>query len=247
MPQRNTALNTAQTALAHKLFELYPTFLPTRSLYLDLEGSGRGIESIASFYWPRNSGSSRFTWAVRSPMKPLDTSDVQAAIQSLGLSGVEPRWVVVYSQGRYCAHERDRVVDLLGADPWPKAEWVNLLHAFQECREMTDLIREHRHVKYFSDKTQIRRSLESLEWEFGIIRPPSIRSHNNRYSDGQIGGMRVLDLAAKYIAGSANKTQANTLAYYCRQDVASMQLIARACELGIWTKQQRAVRYNRFG
>jgi hypothetical protein len=247
MPQRQTALNPAQTAFAQKLFELYPTFLPTRSLYLDLEGSGRGIESIASFYWPRNPASSRFTWAVRSTTKPLDTDHFQTAVRALGLAGTEPRWVVVYSQGKYLSDERKRVVDLLGADPWPEAEWVNLLHAFQECREMTDLIRENRNVKYFSDKTQIRRSLESLEWEFGIIRPPSIRSHNNQYSDGEIGEIRVLDLATKYISGSANQTQANTLGYYCRQDVESMQLIARRCERGLWTSKQRAVRYSQFG
>ena len=44
MPQSMLNLTTDQQAFAEKLFELYPEFLPTRSLYLDLEGSGSGNE-----------------------------------------------------------------------------------------------------------------------------------------------------------------------------------------------------------
>ncbi len=39
-------------SFAETLFESYPEFLPTRSLYLDLEGSGSGNERVVSFYWP---------------------------------------------------------------------------------------------------------------------------------------------------------------------------------------------------
>ena len=63
--KKAAALNEVQTAFASVLFEIYEDFLPTRSLDLDLEGSGSGIEEAISFYWPRNRLPKRFAWAIR--------------------------------------------------------------------------------------------------------------------------------------------------------------------------------------
>jgi hypothetical protein len=241
-----SSLNAAQVAFAQKMFELYESFLPTRALYVDLEGSGGGIESIASFYWPQNSRSERFTWSVRTPTDPISMSDIQATVADLGLVGSEPGWVVTYAQGRYASEERERIIELLGGDPWPNAVWVNLLHVFQECPEMTRSIKEHRNVRFKRDRTRIRRSLESLEWEFGIVRDPSIRSHSNQYSDGAEGEISVLSLAKQFIQETISQNDLSSLENYCRQDVESMLKISRMCERGMFDRRERARRYREY-
>ena len=48
MAQRKLKLTEPQRSFALKLFETYPSFLPTHSLYLDLKGTGGGVEHIVS-------------------------------------------------------------------------------------------------------------------------------------------------------------------------------------------------------
>ena len=243
MAQRKLKLNDEQLAFARKLFELYPTFLPTRSLYIDLEGSGNGSESIVNLFWPQNSGDQRFTWVVRPRSGAITSEDIHKAVEELGLIDPQPQWVVIYAQGRYESDERERLIKLLGNDPWPNAVWVNLLHVFQKCPEMTAAIKNHRNVRYRRDRTQIRRSLESLEWEFGIKRPPSIRSKSNEYSDGQTGTMTVLTLADQLVRGTIATSQGKLLYRYCKQDVLSMHRISRDSERGLYGPTARGRRY----
>jgi len=244
MPNRDH-LNEPQRAFAEKLFELYPDFLPTRSLYLDFEGSGSGWELIISLFWPKHREPRRFAWRICRDSKRVTREDVQSALEELEISGSGPSVVVAYSQGGYEPNERERLIDLLGIDPWPKASWVNLLHPFQQCPQMTATIERHRHVVHKKDKSQVRRSLEALEWEFDIIRDQAIRGHNNRYSDGLDGKMQVLSLAQKYARGGLSDAELKDLKAYCLQDVKSMYRIARTCELGLYGRGQRRERYRR--
>ena len=46
---------------AKELFNLYPDFVPTQALYLDLEGRKNGSEDILSMYWPVLRGTERFS------------------------------------------------------------------------------------------------------------------------------------------------------------------------------------------
>jgi len=241
--QKKLKLTDDQTAFARKMFELYPTFLPTKSLYVDLEGSGSGSESIVSLFWPQNSRAKRFTWVIRSATSAIASEDINKAVEELGIIDPQPQWIVTYAQGRYESEERERLIQLLGQDPWPNAIWINLLHVFQECREMTSAIRQHRNVKYRRDRTQIRRSLESLEWEFGITRNPNIRSKSNEYSDGLTGTMAVLTLAAELVGGTISTSQEKILYRYCKQDVHSMHRISRDCERGLYGRAARGRRY----
>ena len=243
MARSKLKLTKDQDAFARKLFELYPTFLPTKSLYVDLEGSGNGSESIVNLFWPQNSRAKRFTWVVKSATGAITPEDIDKAAGDLGIIDPQPQWIVTYAQGRYESEERERLIQLLGQDPWPNAVWINLLHVFQECREMTAAVRRHRNVKYRRDRTQIRRSLESLEWEFGITRDPRIRSKSNEYSDGLTGTMAVLTLAAELVRGTISASQEKILYRYCKQDVHSMHRISRECERGLYGRAARGRRY----
>lgn len=64
-------------------------------------------------------------------------------------------------------------------------------------------------------------------------------SHSDCYADGQPGEMRVLKLSAKLAAGSFTASERNTLRRYCLQDVKPMFAIARRCERGLFSPQQR--------
>lgn len=179
-------------SFAEKLFELHPTLLPTQALYLDLEGSGGGPEEILSLYWPRLPGQQRFSWLVRAPSSEIDQGGFRDLIEKIGAES--PKWIVVFSGGQASPDERVRVVDLLGQDPFPESEWINLHYALRRCRDMRLAIREHRYVWNTGNRTLVGYSLEALEWEFGIERPRNLRGNNNGYRDlnGDAGEWRHL-------------------------------------------------------
>ena len=246
MPQSMLNLTTDQQAFAEKLFELYPEFLPTRSLYLDLEGSGSGNERVLSVFWPQNPSPTRFEWVVAGPGEIIDGEVMEEIIDELGVDVEALNSVVVYSAGGLDPQERSRVIELLDYDPWPDSTWVNLLLATQRSSEMSAAIKNHRHVVFKRDRKQVRRSLEALEWEFGITRPPQIRGHNNNYSDGLEGEMHPLQSASDYSTGQLDESEQHWFESYCRQDVESMFKIARVCERGIFSSGERARRARQY-
>ena len=239
-------LNEDQQAFSEKLFELYPEFLPTRSLYVDLEGSGSGNERVVSVFWPQNPSPTRFEWVVAGPGETIDGEAIEDVINELGADVEDVNSVVVYSAGGVDPQERTRVVELLDYDPWPDCTWVNLLSVTQRCREMSDAIKKHRNVVFKRDRIQVRRSLEALEWEFGIVRPPQIRGHNNNYSDGLAGEMHPLQSASDFATDQLDESDKRWFESYCRQDVESMFKIARDCERGIFSSSQRGSRTRHY-
>jgi hypothetical protein len=215
---------------AETLFDLHRDFIPTQALYLDLEGRQHGSEDILSIYWPMLPRARRFSWIKRTDSSSIGAVELGTHLQSLGASSAW--WVVVYSAGKDSPDERSRLVDLLGRDPFPDSVWINLLHVVQQCREIKHSITQHRNVWYGADRKQVRKSLEALEWEFGIHRPVNIRSHSNRYRDrdGASGQMEVLTISSRCIGGKANEDEQMALLDYCTADVKNMYDVARVCE-----------------
>jgi len=136
------------------------------------------------------------------------------------------------------------VTDLLGRDPFPDSEWVNLLHVVQQCPAIKGSIRDHKHVWFGADRIRVRYSLEALEWEFGIERSIGIRSHSNRYRDlnGGPGQMEVLSTANRVIQGTASGDEELRLRRYCESDVKSMYEISYASEQMLFDRKQRTAR-----
>jgi len=246
MAQSMRNLTVDQLAFAAKLFEVYPKFLPTRSIYVDLEGSGSGNERVVSMFWPQNPSPSRFAWVVAGPGEIIDGSAINTLINNLGADIETINSIVVYSAGREDPDERTRVLDLLGHDPWPNATWLNLLYVTQLCTEMRTAIRTHRNVVFHTDRTQVRRSLEALEWEFDIFRASQIRGHNNVYIDGIPGDMHPLQSASDYATGQLGEEGMRWFEAYCRQDVESMFKITRECDRGLHTSTQRRRRLQQY-
>ena len=224
---------------AETLFGLYPDFLPTQGLYLDLEGNGSGSENILSFYWPALPGARRFSWMRRTESTDIRSAEIRTHIDSIGAS--RARWIVVYSAGQESPDERERLIGLLGQDPFPGSSWINLLHVTQQSRVIRSSIREHRNVWYARDQLRVRNSLEALEWEFGIERPVNIRSHSYCYRDldGGCGHMEVLATAQRSMLGSATEEEEQSLRDYCEADVKNMFQIAYASEQLLFTRSER--------
>ena len=224
---------------AETLFGLHPDFIPTQALYLDLEGNGSGSENILSFYWPAQPDADRFSWMKRSESFNIGPVEMEAHLDSIGAS--RARWIVVYSAGQESPDERERLIGLLGGDPFPKSSWINLLYIVQQCKDMKRSITEHRNVWYGADRIQVRNSLEALEWEFGIERPINIRSHSNCYRDldGGHGDMQVLATAQRSISESATEEEEQSLRDYCEADVSSMFEIAYTSEKLLFTQSVR--------
>lgn len=111
---------------------------------------------------------------------------------------------------------------------------------------MRTAIRAHRNVVFHSDRTQVRRSLEALEWEFGIFRTPEIRGHNYIYSDGVSGEMHPLQSASDYAAGLLGEEEMEWFEAYCRQDVESMFKISRKCDRALHTSTHRRLRRQQY-
>ena len=227
---------------AKKLFDLYPDFIPTQALYIDLEGRKNGSEDLLSFFRPALPGPTRFSWITRSETSEIDLKAMKTHLDSIGAT--TPKWIVVYSGGQASPDERSRVTDLLGRDPFPDSEWVNLLHVVQQCPATKGSIRDHRHVWFAADRIRVRYSLEALEWEFGIERSIEIRSHSNRYRDlnGGPGQMEVLSTANRVIQGTASGDEELRLRRYCESDVKSMYEISYASEQMLFDRNQRTVR-----
>jgi hypothetical protein len=224
---------------AETLFGLHPDFIPTQALYLDLEGRQNGSEDILSLYWPILPGSQRFSWIKKTESSQMDLAELDAHLHSIGATGA--KWIVVYSAGQTLPNERERLVDLLGRDPFPDSDWINLLHVVQQCRPIRRSITEHRNVWYRTDKTQTRNSLEALEWEFGIERPVNLRSHSYRYRDldGERGLMEVLAITQQSINGSASGEDERSLRAYCEEDVKNMYEIAYGSEKLLFSQSER--------
>ena len=239
---REPLMSDPNRNFSETLFRLYPDFIPTQALYIDLEGRKRGSEDILSFYRPALPGSVRFSWITRSESDGIDLNAMKAHLDSIGVTA--PKWVVVYSAGQSSPDERSRVTDLLGQDPFPDSEWINLLHIVQQCPEIKRSIRDHRHGWYGTDQIRVRYSLEALEWEFGIERPIELRSHSNRYRDlnGASGQMEVLSIANRLIQGTASEDEELCLKGYCELDVRSMYEISYASEQVFFNKIERSVR-----
>lgn len=237
-----TANQDPRVRFAETLFGIYPEFLPTQALYLDLEGRSSGPQDILSCYWPVLSGSKRFSWIRRTNSSEIDLASVEAHLEEIGAAGA--KWIVVYSAGQLLPDERDRVIGMLGQDPFPDGEWINLLHVVQRCTEMRGSIREHGYAWYERDQTRIRNSLEALEWEFSIKRPVSLRSHSYRYKDldGGAGSMEVLSTARRSMEGSAEEEEETALRAYCEADVKHMFEIANASEHLVFSRDERRVR-----
>lgn len=232
----------AITGFANKLFEIYPSFVPTKSLYLDLEGRNKGFEDILSLYWPRLRGNQRFAWIKREQARPISHEQFKELMKSLKAIDVES--VVVFSSGQNEPDEKVRLTKLFGDTPLPDQEWVNLHFVIKKCRVLKQDIREHMNVWHCNDKSRIRYSLEALEWEFGIQRPPLIRSHSNCYKDldGETGEMEVLSVAKRSIDQMATAEEEATLREYCEADVKNMFDICNRSEHMAFSKIARKAR-----
>ena len=224
---------------AETLFGLHPDFIPTQALYLDLEGNGSGSENILSFYWPKLPGADRFSWMKRSESFNIGPVEMEAHLDSIDAS--RARWIVVYSAGQESPDERERLIALLGRDPFPEGSWINLLYVVQQCTEIKRSIREHRYVWFGRDQVRVRYSLEALEGEFGIESAADIRSHSNRYRDldGGSGSMEVLTMAQRSISALATEEEERFLREYCEADVKSMFEVANTSEQLLFTRSER--------
>jgi hypothetical protein len=221
----------ARVHFANRLFADYPSFKPTRALYLDFEGSFQS-ERILSLYWPQLAGDSRFRILWRG------LEDTGRGMNPEGLAGVleelecEPgavEWVVVFSAGMDRPEERDRFEVVFGAEVLAGAQWVNLHTVLRRCWQMKRAITQRAYVRFTKDAKQVRKSLEALEFEFGLRRPPGLRRHTNTYADGSEGLMNILEFEQALFDEDATEEQVETLLSYCEWDVRSMFKIARQC------------------
>lgn len=125
----------------------------------------------------------------------------------------------------------------------PAAEWINLHSVLRRCWQTERAItrRALRTVRQGGrrrsparrprdDEKQVRKSLEALEFEFGLKRPVELRRHGNIYSDGSKGLMKILETEKALLDGNADEDQIDALVDYCTWDVRSMFKIARACQ-----------------
>ena len=232
---------------AETLYRLFPEFIPTQTLYIDLEGRQSGSEDILSLYWPVVAGNRRFSWLKRRTTSGIQLKDFNSVLHRIGAD--KPRWVMVFSAGKEEPDEHLRLNQLFGRNIFPESCWVNLHHVVQRSRVLKQCIREHRYVWHCNDQKRVRYSLEALEWEFGIIRPPHTRAHNNCYQDqdGQPGLMQVLSSAKKSIEGLASQTEEKYLQEYCKSDVRNMFSVSAACERALFTKDERKSRRRSMG
>ena len=218
-------------SFSERLFALHPGFRPTRALYLDFEGSENN-ERILSLFWPQRAGDDRFRmlWRGISDDYALDAEGLSGVLAEFDCDPKLLRWVVVFSGGILVPEEQTRFEAQFGSEIFPAAEWVNLHLAIRICPPMARSIREHKNVWFTKNQTMVRKSLEALELEFGLQRPPAMRSRSHSYADGLEGEMGILELEARLVGGRATEQEADLLAKYCEWDVRSMFQIARKCE-----------------
>jgi len=227
---RQLKANKSRLAFANALFSAVPEFRPTRALYLDFEGSGAGDEGLLSLFWPWNAGPERFQWIWKPDLhEQMDPAQLKGVMSDLGCDARSLEWVVVFSGGKDVAEEQERFETTFGHRALPLARWVNLHRIVTMSTVTKRAIRDARNVWHTGEK-RTRYSLEALEYEFNIRRPPELRSHSNSYADGRPGLMNVLTSVSAVMRETADQLEEENLHQYCVQDVRSMFDIARASQ-----------------
>ena len=234
-------------AFAEALFGTYSNFLPTRSLYVDFEGSGGGLEDVLTLFWPPKPGAERVRWVVRKADEFVpDLVHVADALDSLEIPDSSPRHIVVFSGGVELPYEQERFEQAYG-DIWgPSVKWLNLHTVLRSSRPMMAAIRKRRAV-WRTGKRTADYSLEALEHEFGIVRPIDLRSASKSYADSVPGTLTPLHFTRQWATGEIKRHDLNRLKRYCRYDVDSMFKIARESEKLLFERKDRARRYRDFG
>ena len=73
----------------------------------------------------------------RSESSNIGPVAMEAHLNSKGAS--KARWIVVYSAGQESPDERERLIALLGRDPFPEGSWINLLYIDNNARQSSTL------------------------------------------------------------------------------------------------------------
>ena len=220
----------AAVAFATQLFKVWPGFAPTRTMYLDFEGSGSD-EQILSLFWPRLKKSDRFEMLWRGwDDQGMDSDSLANVLNILDCDHRAVEWIGVFSAGQPIPDEQLRFEHQFGGGWFPNAEWVNFHWLLRNCRPLRRQVTSTAWARNLKDKSQIRLSLENLEYEFGIVRPVTLRSHSNVYADGRQGGMSPLESEQTAYHGEGESAEEfELLEHYCYMDVESLFRIARRC------------------
>lgn len=215
---------------AENLFATWPEFLPTRALYLDLEGGGSGNEQILSLYSPRLAGSDRFAmlWRGSSDLS-MDTNSLTRALRKLAVNQNSLKWVVVFSGGQLAPTEKTRFESVFGEQWFPQANWVNLHYPMRKSRKVKKAVRDTRWAVRKKDKIRVPYSLENLEYQFGYVRQPELRAHENIYADRSPGLCKILEFEQAAFQAKSEMKGYEVIAEYCSWDVQTMFRIARWC------------------
>lgn len=220
----------AAVEFANRLYAVWPGFRPTQALYLDFEGSGSD-ERILSLFWPHLPKRDRFRmlWRGWNDLG-MDQRGLAEVLDRLTCNHTTVPWIVVFSGGQPIPDEQLRFKRQFGDTWFPNAEWINLHWLLRNCQAMRSQVRQTAWAHHRSDRKQTRLSLENLEYEFGIVRPVSLRSHTNIYADGMAGAMSPLESEQNaYVGDGEDSEEFELLEGYCYQDVESMFRIARRC------------------
>lgn len=220
----------AMESFAQELFDQYPDLAPTRSLYLDLEGSGggtdddsdKGTESVLTVCWPQKGEPDRYK-RIRRPSKsqPMTLQQLNDTLDELSINRAQLNHIVVFSGGMEEPDEKKRFEKVFGENIFGNSEWVNLHRVLRETPQMKRAIRQSRWV-WLTSRRSAHYCLEALEHEFNFRRPVNTRAHSNSYADGNPGTIYALKLANSWVDGSASVDDIRLLELYTRQDVEGM-------------------------
>ncbi len=132
----------AATDFAKKTFAKWPSFNPTRALYLDFEGSGTGRdERILSLYWPQLSSRERFHMLWRGD-ETMDTTSLLTKLNTLGCEPNKLKHIVVFSGGDPVSDEQQRFEEFFGKHVFPDASWVNIHLTMRQSSKLGRSIRK---------------------------------------------------------------------------------------------------------
>jgi len=211
---------------------MYPSFRPTRGLYIDFEGGGsRGEERILSVYWPQLAGAYRFGMLWRGWGDAPVTLD--AFLHMLGTLRCDPdtlEWVVVFSGGTDVPDEQVRFESIFGERLLARAQWVNLHKVMRRSRLLRRSVREAAWARSTGGQQRAVNCLENLEFQFGYVRPRQLRGHDYQHADGTVGQMEILRLEQEAYESGSGLAGFEYLIEYCRWDVETMFRIARWCD-----------------
>jgi hypothetical protein len=220
----------ATESFSQELFHQHPDLIPTRSLYLDLEGSGggtdddsdKGTESVLTVCWPQKGESDRYK-RIRRPSRsqPMTQQQLVDVLDELSINRAKLNHIVVFSGGMEEPGEKKRFEKVFGKNIFGNSEWVNLHTVLRKTKQMKLAIRDSRWV-WLTGKTSAHYCLEALEHEFNFRRPVNTRAHSNSYADGNPGMIYALKLANSWVDGSATVDDIRLLELYTRQDVEGM-------------------------